>query len=131
MNDYAVLTELLASILWAQGGALLGTGVLYLYSSRFEFGELDAGERRVIAKLIGWSFIWLAVGQLIGGFTGGTAAYIRENDAPFVGYIVLSSRSLSLVYLVRAVWTSGARWRRHVPHDPQGEEPQKPPDSLT
>lgn len=111
MSEFELLIDLLRSVGWGQAGAAIIMGALYVVSSHYDLGDIAPTERRTIARLIGWALIWLSVGQFAGSYTGGLAEYIRDNDAPVWGIVVLCTRLLSLSYFVRALFASLYRWR--------------------
>lgn len=115
MSEYAVLIRVLNSALWGQGLLLGLVAVLYLVSTRYDLGPLSQRDAKRIARLLGLMLGSLAIGQLVGGWTGGTAAYIREYDAPGLGYFVLLDRAVSTALLVMMALTSLKRWFRAEP----------------
>ena len=117
MSEYNGLARVLSSVLWGQGLLLGLVATLYLVSTRYDLGPLSQKDAKRIARLLGLMLAALSVGQLIAGWTGGVVAYIREYNAPVIGYVVLCVRSASALLLVAMAMTSLRRWLRAKPRD--------------
>lgn len=109
-HSLGLLTHLLDGVLYFQGGLIFIQGGLYFVSSFYDLGPLEPKEGSKIARYLGLFGFTAGIGQIIAGYTGGVAAYIRAGGPEVVGWSALGFRAASAYFLGWVIVNASLRW---------------------